>query len=530
MVSKLDQDASIALANIREWRNSLVPVNRFPQEVLSLIPTHLPRESDLVHASSVCCHWRRNFTQHAVLWSKLDLSIKRSCQFVKRRLERAKGSPLDITSARLSSPDILALVSSRSQQLRKLDFLNDYWSQIQLFSEAISGPLPLLRSLQIHVVDLDPLDPDSAIRPSLPLFRGALNLKEFCLRTEGVPYLNQFTFPNLTTFELAAIHEDEEAFPILQLLDFLDASPTLRTVHVTIDAEISLEGVLPGRTVTLPNVERLAVEEREPGYRIATHIACPSAKHVSLTREDLNGLTVAPDAFPTSETWNAIPPRYMANQIDEVVLESVFSQNLSCSISFMSPSSATLEVGYRMVETEEDDAVEPSLGWGYVRALNKASGAIQGHPLFATVKRLRIQDWRTPITPGQLKRVARVIGRFFRSMGPLEELALDASDLRPYLTPFTDLPDLDDLKQSYVYPQIKGLAISDRGGPLDAGSKDSIMEFAKSQHARGVPFERVVLRLRESAEDMVEKLRPWVGGVDFQQGAILADDEDPMQL
>jgi hypothetical protein len=105
-----------------------------------------------------------------------------------------------------------------------------------------------------------------------------------------------------------------------------------------------------------------------------------SAKHVSLIREDIYSLAVLPDAFPTSVTWNAIPPWYMANQIDEVVLESIISYNLSCTISFLSPRSATLEVGYRMIQTEDGDEVEPILGWEYVDALHKASEAIQSHP------------------------------------------------------------------------------------------------------------------------------------------------------
>ncbi|KAF9783877.1 hypothetical protein BJ322DRAFT_1109723 [Thelephora terrestris] len=36
-VSQLDRDASIALATIREWRNSFAHVNRIPTDILSLI-------------------------------------------------------------------------------------------------------------------------------------------------------------------------------------------------------------------------------------------------------------------------------------------------------------------------------------------------------------------------------------------------------------------------------------------------------------------------------------------------------------
>ena len=38
-VSQLDRDIPTALATIREWKNSFVPINRVPSEVLSLIPT-----------------------------------------------------------------------------------------------------------------------------------------------------------------------------------------------------------------------------------------------------------------------------------------------------------------------------------------------------------------------------------------------------------------------------------------------------------------------------------------------------------
>ena len=92
MLSQLDQGASTALADLREWRNSFVPINRFPLEVLSLIPNHLSGEKNVINVSSVCRHWRRTFVQYAVLWSKLNLSLRRTELFVKTRLERAKGS------------------------------------------------------------------------------------------------------------------------------------------------------------------------------------------------------------------------------------------------------------------------------------------------------------------------------------------------------------------------------------------------------------------------------------------------------
>jgi hypothetical protein len=103
---------------------------------------------DLVNVSSVCRHWHRTFTQHAVLWSKLDLGYFTSTSFVKTWLERAKGSALDITSSYFEHADILPLLAPRAQQLRNLHFDCSHWSEIQRFSEGASGPLPLLHSLK----------------------------------------------------------------------------------------------------------------------------------------------------------------------------------------------------------------------------------------------------------------------------------------------------------------------------------------------------------------------------------------------
>jgi len=43
----------------------------------------------------------------------------------------------------------------------------------------------------------------------------------------------------------------------------------------------------------------------------------------------------------------------------------------------------------------------------------------------------------------------------------------------------------------------------------------AITGFAKSQHARGSPLERVVICGESMPERMEEELRPWVGGVEY---------------
>ena len=86
---------------------------------------------------------------------------------------------------------------------------------------------------------------DPTIPPSLPLFTSAVNLKQFVLHSRKSPFLNHLVFPNITTFKLSVAPDEEGfwAFRALELLEFLEASPTLQNVDVGITPTISLEDV-----------------------------------------------------------------------------------------------------------------------------------------------------------------------------------------------------------------------------------------------------------------------------------------------
>ena len=519
-ISQLERDTSTALVTIREWRNSLVPINRLPLEVLSLIPTHLSQEADLFRATSVCRHWRRIFIRHAALWSQLNLTIQGNGFFQKTKtvLERARGSALDITSACLDRADILALLSLHAQQIRSLDFQYDNWLDIQRFSEFASGPLPLLYTLKMHVAEFSMLRMSP---PSLPLFSGAVNLKKFVLDSEGAPYLNHFAFPNLTTFELTAA---PMRFPTSQLLDFLEASPTLRTVCIEVGMKTLIEHVPPERIVVLPNVEVFSLTQDELGYGIATHISCPSARLTSLVHRQGFDAIMPQEAF--SVPWNAVCPQHMARTIDEVTLETttVTELILSCSVSFLSPGPATLELGYRMIASY--DSVY-SLGEKHSQVFLQASKAVREHPLLRNIKRLRIRDRHDFLTLHQLIRIAEEAAGLFKFVGPLEELIFDVDDFRPFLSPFSSLPEFQDLMQPDAFPSIKELTIVRSKKPLEEECMAAIVGLVKSQHALGVPFKRVVFRMKDPPVAMAEGLKPWVGGLHFDE-MVEGDDEDLM--
>jgi len=503
------------------------PINRIPSDVLSLIPTHRSSEKDLISAVFVCRHWYRTLTQCGTLWSRLNLTIKVNDRYIKTLLERAKGCPLDITSARLHRVGTLALLSPHAQQLRNLHFVYNYWSELQQISEAVSGPLPLLRTLKINAVEFDPLISGASDPPSLPLFSGAVNLKKFCLAAEGLPFLNYFAFPNLTTFEISAM-PGEVKFPASQLLDFFESSPTLRTVHIGIYAEILLADVPPTRVVVLPNVEVFTVvTEEEPDYRIATHISCPSARRASFICEQGVEDTEPQEAFPTSVSWDMIVAQYMKGSINEVVLEITTASNLasSCSLSFLSPDSTTLELGYRMI-TDDDFETDIPLEEKHVEVFSHASKAIRNHSRLGDVKRFRIKDRPVSLTTLQILGVAKEAERLFMAMGPLDELILDVSDLRPYFNSLRHSPGPGGTGPLNAYPLVKELTIIGQPQTLLGGQgMAGIVKVAKLRHALGVPFERVVFRMRDPPVTVVEELGPWVGAVDCYD-EIIGDDQD----
>ena len=438
---------------------------------------------------------------------------------MKILLERAKGSPLDIRSACLDRADVLALLSPHAQRFRSLDFVFDYWPNIQRFSEATSGPLPLLRTLKINTIDTT--DP-----PSLPLFSGAVNLKNFSLCAGGVSFLNHFAFPNLTTFEFSTASGGS---PISQLLNFLEALPTLQTVRMKVGAEVLRGDVPPERVIVLPKVEIFSVTEGKPGYGIAPHISCPSARRMVLAREqDVDDL-MQEEIFPA---WDTIGSQYMTSTINEVALgiTTTGDELVSFSLSFSSPRSVTLELGYGIIaEDQYGDEPAFSSGWKYTEVFEHALEAIRTYPLLSNIKRLRIWDKHHLSNPRQLTSMAKEVMELFEFMGPLEELVLDIDDLRPFLSPFLDLPESQGPIEQSVFPSIRVLIIAEQPeDPFDEECVAAIVGFARSQHMRGVPLERVVFHTKSPPAGMAEWLEPWVCVVDFSEETISGVDQGVM--
>ena len=283
--------------------------------------------------------------------------------------------------------------------------------------------------------------------PSLPLFGSAINLEKFVLYLEESLFPNNFVFPNLTTFKFST-EPGWYTFRALGLLDFLEASPTLRKVKMEINARILLNGVAQGRVVVLPNVQTfsLLMNDGDTAYELVAHISCPSASHTSLVHQKCpDDIPTDQDeryAFPTPTLWDAIVRQYTASPIEAISFKIETFLILSCTLIFQSSDARCIKLELIVGDPRGDDRSLEEVVRG---VFYQASGAIRDYPLLHNAKHLRIR----------------------------------------YKVP----PSVCD-------------------EPINVAA---IMELVESRHGQGVPFERVTVHAEELPAGIRELLEQWVG-------------------
>ena len=445
---------------------------------------------------------------------------------VNTLLGRMKGSPLDIIADYYRSPiHDTTLLSPFAQQIKSLELKRASSNEVQDLSVAISGPLPLLHTLKIDAKGY--LNgPVSRVAPTLPLFEGAANLKNFVLDIKRFPSLCHFTFPNLTTLRFATWIN---AYPVSQLLDFLEASPALQWIRILIEARRFCEDVPPGRVIALPCVKTfsLNITSYGSGCEITTHISCPSARRVEFGHWlECSGDNVPNAIYPPSTPWNAIVHQYTKSAVERVVFEMTMDEDfdIDCSITFRSSDGATLKLCYTHHTGEVEYEMKAILEERLPGIFSQAFQTIRDHPLLANVKHLYIRGRN--LVGGNLELVTNAVGRLLGSMGPLENLTLDGCDLRPYLDAFLDTPLFPRAIQPSSFPPIKELVIIN---PVQSFHDDkvyaaAIVKLARSQYTRGVPVKRVKLRTTVPPP-VIGELADFVSAVEWCETPL--DEDEP---
>lgn len=363
---------------------------------------------------------------------------------------------------------------------------------IRNLCETIPGPFPLLHALTIE--ETGTLFTSFRIPP---LFQGALNVQKFVLHTDHASSLFHFAFPNLTILDFRT----RKGFDVVSgslLLDFLEASPLLQKVNMVIPGNISCASIHPDKVAVLPCVKYFSLTFLRNWFRwgFTTHLSCPSAEHTMFRARAHYNIPedISEDIYPPSQVWSAITQQYARDIFDEVELRLKTDQEFVSSFVFRSSNKDTL--GFHYNSSFGSACGSKSISGkiiGYT-VFSRASRILRDHPQVGNVRRLYIQGGDFLV--GDLESAANDIGKLLGSLGFLERLCLDKRDPRPFLDPFLKTPLFPEAIQSTSFPSIKELTII---SPIRSLSNNkthaaALIKLAKSQSARGVPFEHMTLR------------------------------------
>ena len=254
------------LSLFRSLKNTFVPINRIPPEVLSLIPDHYNTDyADRVSITltHVSRGWREIFISRSSLWTRLGF---KSADKTRTYLQRSKTSPLHVcvNSTHEAYPNhTLSLVTPHLSRLRSLIISADTIPDI-------------LRHFRCHAPLLERLDVKNtsphAQMLNTSLFGGDLSPLR-SLRLAGVttrlPWTNM---TNLTVFDLSC--PPGHKVTVTQFLNFFQSAPLLYTVRIANSIPASSDAP-PGRIVSLRHLHTLAITA-SPVHSILNHLYVPT--------------------------------------------------------------------------------------------------------------------------------------------------------------------------------------------------------------------------------------------------------------
>jgi hypothetical protein len=266
-VDALEQEALEVLSLVRSMKNTFAPINRIPQEVLSLIPKHCDTDEVLITATHVCRGWREQFISHSSLWTTLDCATVNQ---TRAYLERSKTSPLDIClGGKGRAPflnDAFLLTVPHLGRLRSLSVTASSIKLVELIKHFLHCRAPLLEELKICSTSTSP--------PSIPavIFDGNLSsLRKLYLdgALTNLPWRN---LSNLTTFYFHRVPSNEVS--VTQLLDFFEQVPALRDIRSK-DAFPDSSDAPHRRIVSLPHLDSLCIIAQPVHSLLLDHLVIP---------------------------------------------------------------------------------------------------------------------------------------------------------------------------------------------------------------------------------------------------------------
>lgn len=496
-VDTLEMTGSWTLPKIRRWKNSQLPVNRLPQEILILVATYLGDYIMLIYLTHVCTHWRRVITACPTFWTRIefgDEGIGMTTFITNLFLERANGCPLDV---HISPPLIPRNIRPKryiiptlppGQQVKTL-CIKYSWTAIQkILGNWVDALFPL------QVLELDADEPSLASRSTI--FVGDA-LKDLKLRGFAIPGLEYIRTPNLTTFLFS--ENLQTPCSVKRLFDFLEAAPALEEVSIRVNSLSVHDFPPPSRTLTFPHI-RLITLEMNHAPQVSSHLVCPSSTDTRLTNMFPENPAVG--IFP--ESIHQFSERYSVGTIDQVIMRVAERDEYKrCSLQLCSPSGARFKIACQTAWIPEPFPPETDL-WAFSVLFDQAVSALLSLPLgnvttFAMATKYSPSDFAEDVA-GIVPRIAEV----FEKCPNLREVLLQNYPPRA----------LSVLSRDKT-PSIQVLVIKYPWDDLWEELAENIAEVARARHSKGVPFKRIEIFTAEK-HPRIELLESWVQEVKYQ--------------
>lgn len=267
----LEQDVLEVLGLVRSMKNTFAPINRIPEDVLSLIPSYYNTGEELVTLTHICRGWRERFISCPSLWTFLDCT---NVEQTRVYLERSKNSPLEICLVEEEDTtfpnDAFLLAVPHLDRVKSLTLSG---SSDGLLEVAKNFDFPALLLEKLNLTFTHPENP--IIEVTLP--NGNISLRE--LRLSGVAAnLTWGNMSKLKTFDLRRVPCDKMS--VTQLLNFFERAPLLRKIRLGNAFPITSDAP-PGRVVSLPHLEYFTIIAQPTHTILLNHLSIPAGARLS---------------------------------------------------------------------------------------------------------------------------------------------------------------------------------------------------------------------------------------------------------
>ena len=475
------------LSLVRSTKNTFVPINQFPPEVLSLIAWHHfhPEDPDeeLITLTHVCRSWREILISHASLWTSLDCT---DVDKTRVYLERSKTSPLKIHLEHRWLCDAFLLTVPHLDRLGSLFLTGAPNDLLQLIQEHFVSPAPLLKTFSIWVTEVG----DFSLQDSI--FGGDLSSLHELLLDGAVTNLAWENMSNLTKFELRTIPPDK--ISVTQLLNLFERAPLLRDILLE-EAFPDFSDARPGRVLSLPNLEKLVITAQPLHTILTNHLLIPTGASIS-------------QAFSFYDTKSPIHSHLPKDLTNLKNLSSITSINLDFDhgayLRLEGPSGGHYILG----DWAGGGRISANTGRRVVRSLDVFN--------VSAVEKLAIGHWRfaaPPSSPVEESSIYRTLHR----MNNLRTLTLTSCLNLPFIH---TLDPVQNGSGTVICPKLEQLILYVKR--QDRFYLKELLAMAKERASRGAKLGTITINCADAFVPVSEvlELRTWIPHVEYRLGSV----------